>query len=97
MTKVHDQPGGIAALLGVGAALVVVACCALLPLLLAGGAIAGIGGVLRSPWAIGIGIALVVLTLVARSGRRRGGAGGHEGRPPARSRERFEPSDELDS
>lgn len=44
MTPNHDNhpwAGGL--LLGIGAALLVVACCALLPLLVVGGAITGIG------------------------------------------------------
>lgn len=48
-----------------------VACCALLPLLLAGGAIAGIGGFLRTPWVIGLAIAVLVLAVVGLARRRR--------------------------
>lgn len=43
-----DKPGG-GLLMGAGAALLMVACCALLPLIVAGGAIAGIGGDPRQP------------------------------------------------
>lgn len=57
-------------LLGAGAALLMVARCALLPLLVAGGAIAGIGGFLRNPWVIGAGIALLLFAAVARTRRR---------------------------
>lgn len=66
MTSNHDdQAKGSGLLLGAGAALLMVACCALLPLLVAGGAIAGIGGVLRNPWVIGAGVTLLALAVLA--------------------------------
>lgn len=65
------SPAGILATIGVLAAAVL--CCAG-PALLAGGALSGIGGVLRSPWLIGIGALLIVgslgYTLLRRVGRR---------------------------
>jgi len=44
-------------------------CCAL-PLLIAGGVLAGVGGRLGSPWVIGAGIALVALVLLVVARRR---------------------------
>ena len=76
MSNHDDRPGGSGLLLGAGAALLMVACCALLPILIAGGAIAGIGAFLRNPWVIGAGIALAILALIAIS-RRGGGTAGH--------------------
>ena len=67
-----DQPGVSGLLLGAGAALVMVACCAVVPLLVAGGALAGFGGFLRSPWVIGAGVGLLVLALIASTKRHRG-------------------------
>ena len=69
-----DQRGGRGLLLGAVAALLVVGCCALLPLLVVGGTITGIGTLLRNPWVIGVGIALlaIVLLVVVRRRTRRG-------------------------
>lgn len=47
-----------------GAVLFVVLCCGL-PLVLAGGALAGIGGHLRSPWTVAAGIAVVLAVAAA--------------------------------
>lgn len=66
------SPAGILATLG--AVVVAVLCCAG-PALLAGGALSGIGGVLRNPWLIGVGAlilaAAVIYTLRQRAARRR--------------------------
>ena len=73
MTPDHDDhSGGGGLLLGVAAALLMAACCALLPLLVAGGALAAVGGFLRNPWAIGAGVALVLLAFLASTKRHRG-------------------------
>ncbi|CAH0123515.1 hypothetical protein ACI3KT_04125 [Microbacterium sp. ZW T6_19] len=76
MTSNHDDRsrGGGGLLLGAGAVLLVVLCCAL-PVLIAGGVLASIGGLLiGNPWVIGVGIALVLLVAltVARRRTRRG-------------------------
>lgn len=73
MTSNHDgQPGGVGLLLtAAGAPVLMVACCALLPLLVTGGAIAGIGAFLRNPWVIGAGIGVVVLAVVGSARRHR--------------------------
>ena len=62
---------GSGLLMSAGAALLVVACCALLPLIFVGGTVAGLGAFLRNPLVIGAGIGLVVLALVASARRRR--------------------------
>ncbi len=67
------SPAGILAKIGVGVAAVL--CCAG-PALLAGGALSGIGGVVRSPWLISGGAALVVLAVaytIVRHRQRRAG------------------------
>lgn len=96
MTPNHDdQPGGSGLLLGAGAALLMVACCALLPLLVAGGAIAAIGGFLGNPWVIGAGITLAVPALIATFRRRSGdAAAGHDCCPPTCPAEHVDPRDE---
>lgn len=71
MRSDHDtrrSSGGL--LVAAGAGLLMVVCYAL-PLLVAGGALAGVGGVLGSPWVIGAGIVIVTTTLVAGRRRRR--------------------------
>lgn len=82
MSNRDNQPGGGGLLVAAGAAMLLVACCAL-PVLIAGGVLAGIGGFLRNPWVIGTGITLVFLALVATT-RRRSGADnkGHGCCPP---------------
>lgn len=60
-----DQRGGRGLLLEAVAALLVVGCCALLPLLVVGGTITGIGTLLRNPWVITGGAALLILAVVA--------------------------------
>lgn len=74
-----------AGLFGVlGVALIAVLCCAG-PALLAGGALSGIGGVLRNPWLITIGAALVLGALsygTARLVRARRSAGAADCCPP---------------
>jgi hypothetical protein len=66
-----------AAVAGVGTLLVV--CCAL-PVLIAGGVLAGLGGVLGSPWLIGLGVLVVAAAVAFTMTRNRhdsceGGAG----------------------
>ena len=68
-----DGPGIGALFGGVGVAVLMVACCAA-PLLIAGGALAGIGGVLSNPWVIAAGVVLVIAALVGVA--RRGKPGG---------------------
>lgn len=72
----NNQPGGSGLLMAAGAGLLMVACCAL-PVLIAGGVLAGIGGFLRNPWVIGAGIALLVLAVLTTT-RRHHGPGGSE-------------------
>lgn len=70
MTSEHyDRPGGGGLLFGAGAVLLMALCCAL-PLLIAGGVLAGVGGLLGNPWVIGAGIALVALVLLVVARRR---------------------------
>ena len=66
-----------------GTGLLLLACCALplllccgLPLIAAGGALAGVGGLLGNPWIIGAGIAVVMAVtagMLVRLGRRHRG------------------------
>lgn len=95
MTSSHnDRRGGGGLLLGAVAALLMVACCAL-PILVAGGAIAGVGALLRNPWVIGAGITLAVLALIAISRRRSGGdTATHGCCPPSHTNEPLDPKDE---
>lgn len=82
MSNNDDRPAGNRLLLGAGATLLMVACCAL-PILIAGGALAGVGGLLGKPWVIGTGISLLVLALLAVTRRRRGrDRSGHGCCPP---------------
>lgn len=69
------SPTGVRATLGVVA--VAVLCCAG-PALLAGGTLAGLGGLLRSPWLIGVGALVVLASATAVLVRRH--------RAPARTR-----------
>ena len=55
-----DKPGGGGLHLGAGAALLMVARCAMVPLVAAGGVIAGIGALLFHPWELGAGVAVLV-------------------------------------
>lgn len=64
MSNHDDRPGGSRLLLGAGAALLTVVCCAL-PVLIAAGALAGVGGFLDNPWVIGAGMTVLVLALLA--------------------------------
>ncbi|PZS27157.1 MAG: hypothetical protein DLM58_19285 [Pseudonocardiales bacterium] len=67
------SPAGIRATIGVGVAAVL--CCAG-PALFAGGALSGIGGLVRSPWMISGGATLVVLAVaypIVRHRQRRAG------------------------
>ncbi|GAA4127561.1 MULTISPECIES: hypothetical protein [Actinomycetes] len=95
MTPHHDdQPGRAGLLLGAGAAFLMVACCALLPLLVAGGALAGVGAFLRNPWVIGAGVALLAFGGVAATRRPNGGDNaGHDCCTPMRTTE-HDPKDE---
>ncbi|MFI5627586.1 hypothetical protein ACIA03_29285 [Nocardioides sp. NPDC051685] len=68
--KPDNQTGG-GLLLGAGAALLMILCCAG-PALIAGGALAGIGGLLRNPWVIGAGIAVLALAVLSIARRRSG-------------------------
>ncbi|NUP25308.1 MAG: hypothetical protein HOQ44_01200 [Nocardia sp.] len=52
--------------LAIGALLLVPALCCGLPLLIAGGLLAGLGSVLGNPWVIGAAVALVVAVVVWR-------------------------------
>lgn len=91
-----DRPGGSGLLLGAGAALLMVFCCAVFPLLAAGGALAGVGAFLGNPWVIGAGITLAVLALLALSRRHRGSdnTNGHDCCPPGHTNEHRDPKDE---
>ena len=80
----NDRPDA-GVLLGAEAALLVVACCALLPLLVAGGAVAGIGGFLGSPSVIAAGVALLLLAGFVGVRRHRGGPGCCPPVPPIRN------------
>ncbi|MGW0916791.1 mercury transporter [Streptomyces sp. NPDC002784] len=74
-TRERTGPGGIWA--AVGAGLLMVACCAG-PLLVAGGAISGLGGALCNPWLITVGAVVVLISVVhvlRCRVRRRHGAG----------------------
>jgi predicted phage tail protein len=64
-------------LAAVGAALVMVVCCAG-PLLVAGGALGAVGGALTNPWLITVGAVMVLAGTgyaLTRQARRRRGAG----------------------
>ncbi|HEX5403773.1 MAG TPA: hypothetical protein VFX16_15910 [Pseudonocardiaceae bacterium] len=56
-TRPHRDDGRT--VLAIGALLLLPALCCGLPLLIAGGALAGIGSMLGSPWVIGFGVTLV--------------------------------------
>ena len=71
MTQKHEPRGG-GVLLGAGAAVLMVACCAVLPLLIAGGLFAGIGGFLSNAWVIGAGAAVLGLAVLASRRQHRG-------------------------
>ncbi|WP_082981626.1 hypothetical protein [Mycolicibacterium mucogenicum] len=59
-------------LLGAAAVVLTALCCAG-PVLIAGGALAGVGGLLDNPWVIGAGVALLVTAVVALSSRGKQG------------------------
>jgi hypothetical protein len=59
-----------AAVAGIGVLLVV--CCAL-PVLIAGGVLAGLGGVLGSPWLLGLGVLVVAAAVAFTMTRNRHG------------------------
>lgn len=61
---------GVRTVLAIGALALLPALCCGLPLLIAGGVLAGIGSVLGSPWGIGVGVALVAGVVGWRIRRR---------------------------
>lgn len=67
-TRRDDRPGG-GLVLGAGVVLLMALCCGL-PLLIAGGVLAGLGGILANPCVVGTGMALVVLVVLAAAHRR---------------------------
>ncbi|MEU0469990.1 hypothetical protein ABZ215_38845 [Amycolatopsis sp. NPDC006131] len=73
MSTNPDRDGTRTAL-ATGAFLLLPALCCGLPLLIAGGALAGLGSVLGNPWVIGAAIALLVAVVVCRIRRRARGA-----------------------
>lgn len=81
MPATHRPPGrdkepsgtGTAAA-GIGVALLMIACCAL-PVLITGGALAGLGGLLGSPWLIAAAVVLVAAAIAVVVRRRRSGRG----------------------
>ncbi|MEU9426257.1 hypothetical protein AB0D87_26025 [Streptomyces sp. NPDC048342] len=69
----NKEPSGAGtATAGIGVALLMIACCAL-PVLIAGGALAGLGGVLGNPWLIAAAVVLVAAAITAIVRRRRSG------------------------
>jgi len=56
-----SSPTGVLAILGAGALMVL--CCAG-PVLLASGALAGVGAALHNPWLIGIGAAILAAAII---------------------------------
>lgn len=70
MNDKRDPADGGGLLIGAGAALAMVLCCAG-PALVAGGLLAGIGGLLRNPWVIGAGIAVLALAVLVTLTRHR--------------------------
>lgn len=72
-SRERSGPGGVAAVVGAG--LLMVVCCAG-PLLLAGGALGAVGGALRNPWLITVGVVVLLIgaayALLCRVRRRRG-------------------------
>jgi hypothetical protein len=66
----HPDHDGKRTTLAAGALLLLPALCCGLPLLIAGGALAGIGGVVGNPWVIGAAVALVVGVVAWRIRRR---------------------------
>lgn len=78
MSTDPDHDGQRTALVTGALLLLPVLCCGL-PLLIAGGALAGLGTVLGNPWMIGAAIALLVGIVVWRIRRRAGAATRSEG------------------
>ncbi|KKC05008.1 hypothetical protein [Mycobacterium nebraskense] len=68
MNQRRQRPARSPTLLGAAAVLLMALCCAG-PVLIAAGALAGVGGLLGNPWVIGAGVALLV-TAVAAFARR---------------------------
>lgn len=96
MTSKHDDRPGGGLLLGAGAVLLMVLCCAL-PLLIAGGVLASVGGLLGNPWAIGTGIALLVLVVLVVAHRRtRHDNTDHDCCPPTNLAHPTDPKDDHD-
>lgn len=79
----NNEPSGAStAAAGIGIALLMIACCAL-PVLIAGGTLAGIGGLLGNPWLIAAAVVLVAAAITAIVRRRR--LGRDACRPPTES------------
>lgn len=74
MTEPRDTIGAWTV---IGAAALMIACCAG-PVLIAGGALSGLGAALRNPWLLGIGAAVILAALgwVASRVARHRSAGG---------------------
>ncbi|WP_435057731.1 mercury transporter [Streptomyces sp. bgisy060] len=93
--SVHRERSGLAGMAAAaGAALLMVACCAG-PLLLASGALGGVGGTLGNPWLITVGAVVLLLGIgyVLRCrARRRHGAGPEDCCPTAPA----QPADRAD-
>ena len=78
----HDSPGGVLTVVGAGALMVL--CCAG-PVLLASGALAGLGAALRNPWLIAISTTVLLAAIVStaiRIARRRRSAKSDRCCPP---------------
>ncbi|GHE39233.1 phage holin family protein [Streptomyces lavendulocolor] len=88
-TKEHSGAG--TAVAGFGIALLMIACCAL-PVLIAAGALAGIGGALGNPWLIAAAVVLVAAAITVIVRRRRSGRDACC--PPAKTAEN--PADQED-
>jgi hypothetical protein len=73
MSTNPDRDGKRTAL-ATGALLLLPALCCGLPLLIGGGALAGLGSVLGNPWVIGTAIALLIAVVVWRTRRHARGA-----------------------
>ncbi len=79
MNNEKKQLSGAGPMLAVlGGGLLLALCCAVLPIVIAGGTLGVLGGVLGNPWLIGAGITLMLATgvfAIRRAARRRTGAG----------------------
>lgn len=69
----NQEPSGTGmAAAGIGAAVLMIVCCAG-PVLIAAGALAGVGGFLGNPWVIGAAVVVGVVAVAAVVRRRRSG------------------------